>query len=134
MITIKESVRYNNMDVIILSKNEVNTELIKELLFLKSKKELNDFFNDNPDLDYIKTEKDHIRGQVKFFDCKHNGDMYIITEKKLNKKELEILTWWLNGCQHELDIENTWNEWYEVNTGIAYRGGIGYCYSLHAKS
>ena len=93
---------------------------------------IQDFFACDPD--YIKTRKTDGRGQVPFVVVSENETTYIITPDELDDIEVGLVKWFLDGAKGELEIENNWQSWQDVNTGIAYRGGRGYCYSLYAKS
>ncbi len=93
---------------------------------------IQDFFNCDPD--YIKSNETDGRGQMPFVVITENDTTYIISDGELDEIELEIVQWWLDGAENELDIENNWNIWNKVNHGIAYRGGSGYSYTLYAKN
>lgn len=62
---------------------------------------------------------------------KHN--VYIITLTEYESEVYDIIKWWLNGCENEIEINNDWRAWDTVKSGVAYRGGSGYCYALYAK-
>jgi len=96
------------------------------------KGEIQDFFCCDPD--YIKFRKCDGRGQTPFVIVTEGKTTYIITPYEIEPDEKEIVDWFLAGSENELDIENTWQDWKNVNQGIAYRGGSGYCYGLYAKS
>ena len=84
------------------------------------------------DCDHIKVNGERGRGNRCFNTFDIGNTKYIVSVYDLEADELEILKWWLNGCIDEIEINNNWTEWDNVKTGIAYRGGSGYCYSLYA--
>lgn len=69
-----------------------------------------------------------------------NNTIYILLLTNESIKDVEsnfinVLDWYYkNECENEIDIENTFVAFENVNEGIAYRGGSGYTYALYAKS
>lgn len=86
-----------------------------------------------PDCDFIKVSGELGRGNICFDKHETNSTIYIIVDETLEQNEIDILVWWLEGAENEIEIDNTWNDWDRVKEGIAYRGGMGYSYNLYAK-
>jgi len=93
---------------------------------------IQDLFAADPD--YIRFAKCEGRGQTPFIAVTENEVTYIITPAEIESDEEEIVNWWLEGAKNQINIENNWQDWQNVNQGIAYRGGSGYCYALYAKN
>jgi hypothetical protein len=86
------------------------------------------------DCDHVKTHGENGRGDGMFVTLKTKNKTYIITKYELDFEAYDIIEWWLNGAENEIEIENNWNDWDKVLEGVAYRGGSGYTYGLYAKS
>lgn len=85
------------------------------------------------DCDHVKINGEEGRGYCQFVKLENKNTIYIVTPYEYDSEFYDIIEWWLNGSENEIDIENNWNEWNKVNKGVAYRGGAGYSYSLFAK-
>lgn len=89
------------------------------------------------DCDYVKLDGEDGRGNHQFIDVKTNDTRFIIHRDIDNDDAIAVIDWWLNGAEGDLigndGLGNTWYDWEAVKTGIAYRGGSGYCYGLYAK-
>lgn len=84
------------------------------------------------DCDHIKTHGEEGRGDTDFNTIDIGNVRYIITMFEIEDIEMEVLKWWQNSFENEIEIDNNWDEWNKVEKGIAYRGGSGYCYALYA--
>jgi hypothetical protein len=85
------------------------------------------------DCDHVKIEGESGRGEAMFLKHENKHNIYIITLTEYESEVYDIIKWWLNGCENEIEINNNWNDWDTVKSGVAYRGGSGYCYALYAK-
>lgn len=92
------------------------------------------------DCDHVKTHGEPGRGDHCFVDYKGEDTRYIIHLSDADDSEaVDLINWWLDGAEGDLvgsdegQIDNNWNAWDTVKTGVAYRGGSGYCYALYAK-
>lgn len=143
MLNIQETQRFGK--VVITQPSKVSKEFLISIGL--TRKELKSSMKEDLDNDYIKTKKTKFgefktkniwsrleRGQVKFSCIESNEITYIITERFLTKKELNVLNWWLNGCENEIKLKKRdWKEWLDVNEGIAFRGNQRMSYTLYAK-
>ena len=97
--------------------------------------ELSDIWHD---CDYVKTHGELGRGNHMFF-VVTEGDTTFIVHYDLDDSDeaISLIDWFLAGAEGDLigdgGLENTWSDWDKVQSGIAYRGGSGYCYALYAK-
>ena len=115
-----------------------------KLSILRKRLEINKEDIENMDADYLWNDSDHLklvgekgRGHIQFIDVKLKTIKYVIIrdidEFKLSVLVLDMLTQFhsKNFKQFYSPCEpNTWEKWDTVKTGIAYRGGKGYHYSL----
>lgn len=85
------------------------------------------------DCDHVKINGEGGRGDCMFTKHETTKNIYIITPYEYDFDFEDIIEWWLNGCENEVEINNNWHDWNKVKSGIAYRGGSGYSYSLYAK-
>ena len=93
------------------------------------------------DCDHVKLDGESGRGNHMFVDYKGKDTHYIIHYDADDAEAIELINWWLDGAEGDLignvgskgSLENTWQDWDKVKTGVAYRGGSGYCYGLYAK-
>lgn len=115
---------------------------------------LNDLFEmDNEDFDvltlfegdpdFIKINGEVGRGEIMFIDVKiEDVTIYILISNDYYDYDwnnaVNILQWFIDGAKDDLinneTLSNNWNDWNKVKSGVAYRGGSGYHYSLYAKS
>lgn len=115
----------------------------KEYAYLDSLFELHDDFDEltlfEGDPDYIKVLGGAGRGEIPFITVKiDDTEIYILCRLSLDHYGCEdeakdIVEWFINGADNEIEIDNNWTDWDKVKKGIAYRGGSGYFYSLYAK-
>jgi hypothetical protein len=85
------------------------------------------------DCDHVKTYGENGRGDSPFVTLKTKNKTYIVTPYELDCEAYDLIEWWLNGAENEIEIENNWDDWDKVLEGVAYRGGSGYSYALYAK-
>lgn len=85
------------------------------------------------DCDHVKYQGEEGRGNFPFVKYENKSKIYIISIHETDDETEEIINWWLQGCENECEIQNNWNDWDKVKTGVAYRGGSGYSYALYAK-
>lgn len=85
------------------------------------------------DCDHVKLCGEPGRGSQQFVEYEHGENWYIIWRHEPDPGATEIFEWWAAGADGAAQIENTWADWDKVSTGVAYRGGSGYCYRLTAK-
>lgn len=89
------------------------------------------------DCDHVKVDGEQGRGNVCFVVHENKSKMYVILERGDYETEtdyINLIEWFLSGADGEIGIENNWNDWDNVQTGVAFRGGSGYCYALYAKT
>jgi hypothetical protein len=125
----KEVVFLSQIDLIECSNNK-----LKSVFCIDAKDRecgyIGDLFVDG---DYVKMHGEEGRGNYNFVKYENKSKIYIITDFDFDEEVEEVINWWLNGCVNECEIQNNWNDWDKVKTGVAYRGGSGYAYSLYAK-
>jgi hypothetical protein len=90
------------------------------------------------DCDHVKVGGEEGRGNHMFVTCDVDDIKFIIHYDMDDSDEaIALIDWWLDGAKGDLigknGMENTWSDWDKVQTGVAYRGGSGYCYGLYAK-
>jgi hypothetical protein len=87
------------------------------------------------DCDYVKTHGEAGRGSVEFIIVETEDRKYVIYngEPADDEDAEELVNWFLTGRPGEVEIDNTWAAWNDVEKGIAYRGGMGYAYALYAR-
>ena len=82
------------------------------------------------DCDYLKYDN----YTTLFITVENKSKVYIISSSELEKEEMDTIEWFLKGATGDLCEDNSWKFWEEsVKTGVAFRGGGGYCYSIYAK-
>lgn len=97
------------------------------------------------DCDHVKLHGEEGRGNHMFVTHDVNDTKFIIHWNVDDDEAIALIDWWLDGAEGDLVgnaglsrdqyvLENTWNDWNKVQTGVAYRGGSGYCYALYAKT
>lgn len=85
------------------------------------------------DCDHVKLYGEAGRGGFPFIKHENKGNIYIITPFEYDWDFEDVIEWWLKGSEGEISIRNNWDDWDTVQSGVAYRGGSGYCYALYAK-
>jgi hypothetical protein len=122
---------------IFLSESDVlfgNNSYLKNRLSVTKEDVENGYISDLwYDCDHVKINGESGRGDVCFITVENKSVIYIIGLYDFESEEEDVVNWWLDGAKDEIEINNTWDDWDKVKTGIAYRGGSGYCYSLYAK-
>lgn len=107
---------------------------LKNVFCVDSKDKENETISDLwYDCDHVKLEGEEGRGNFPFVKHENKGNIYIITLFEYESEFEEVIEWWLNGAENEVEINNNWDDWNTVKIGVAYRGGSGYCYALYAK-
>lgn len=90
------------------------------------------------DCDHVKVYGEEGRGNHMFVTHDVDDTKYIIHYDSDDSEAITLINWWLDGAEGNLigknGIENNWPDWDKVETGVAYRGGSGYCYGLYAKT
>jgi hypothetical protein len=90
--------------------------------------EISDFFID---CDHIKRDGEFGRGDFRFVTItKNKSTLLIVCQDEPDDKEIQMLNDYFNSKNFKAVNPNTWEKWDTIKTGIAYRGGAGYCYSL----
>lgn len=94
------------------------------------------------DCDHVKLHGEEGRGNHMFITCDVDDTKFIIHRDDDDDGEAtKLIDWFLDGAEGDLignagsdgELKNTWYDWDKVQTGVAYRGGSGYCYGLYAK-
>lgn len=91
------------------------------------------------DCDHVKVYGEEGRGDHRFVTHNVDDTKFIIHYDIDDPDEaIALIDWFLDGAEGDLigenGLENNWNDWDKVETGVAYRGGSGYCYGLYAKT
>lgn len=91
------------------------------------------------DCDHVKVYGEEGRGDHRFVTHNVDDTKFIIHYDIDDSDEaIALIDWFLDGAEGDLigenGLENNWNDWDKVETGVAYRGGSGYCYGLYAKT
>ena len=127
--TTKKIIYLTELDVIFGSNN-----YIKNIFSVDKKDKENGCISDLwYDCDYVKLDGELGRGNFPFVKHENKGNIYIITPFEYESEFDEVVEWWLNDTENEINIYNNWNDWNTIKSGVAYRGGSGYTYALFAK-
>lgn len=126
-----------NKEVVFLTEIELisgNNNILKSIFCIDAKDKENLSISDLwIDCDHVKYEGEQGRGNFPFVKHENKSKIYIISMWETDDETEEIINWWLQGCENECEIDNNWDDWDKVKTGVAYRGGSGYSYALYVK-